>query len=441
MTADLVFGAIADDDTGASDLAGMLAEQGVRTLLVLDLPDVDQFIEWSQGYAAVVMAERTRNIAARLAAQRTHEALQLLLKRQPRVIQIKYCSTFDSTTEGNIGQTIDAAMDELNETFTIALPALPVNGRTTYQGYHFVHEQLLSDSPMRDHPLTAMTNPNLVDLLGRQTRRRVGLAPYREVERGVDGLKQCFDVLRERGVEIALTDCVDEDQLETICRAVADMRLITGSSAFGMKLPAIWRERGWIKQNDEIDDALVDINMNVGTLIVAGSCSLATRQQNESLTASGVPAYHVDAVDLLEDKHDSKGLVKELSRRLASGEHCLLTTSGTPDQVNVVQELARSKRLNISEAGELIASRLADLVLKVLEAQPVRGLVIAGGETSGAVCRRLDLGALHVGRNIEPGVPLCFSLGKFRLPVVLKSGNFGSADFYTKAIRVISGNK
>src|SRR5215212_4327746 len=327
MTADFVFGAIADDDTGASDLAGMLAEQGVRTLLVLDLPDVDQFIEWSQGYAAVVLAERTRNIAAVLAAQRTREALQLLATRQPRLIQIKYCSTFDSTAEGNIGQSIDAAMDELNETFTVALPALPVNGRTTYQGYHFVHEQLLSDSSMRDHPLTPMTNPNLVDLLGRQTRCRVGLAPYREVARGPDGLKQCFDVLRDHGVEIALTDCVDDEQLETICRAVADMRLITGSSAFGMKLPAIWRERGWIKQNDEIDDALVDINMNVGTLIVAGSCSLATRQQNESLTASGVPAYHVDAVDLLEDKHDTNGLVKELSHGLSRGEHCLVTTS------------------------------------------------------------------------------------------------------------------
>jgi uncharacterized protein YgbK (DUF1537 family) len=140
MTADLVFGAIADDDTGASDLAGMLAEQGVRTLLVLDLPGSDQFIQWSQGYEAVVMAERTRNIAPGAAAQRTHQALQLLAKRRPRVVQIKYCSTFDSTAAGNIGQTIDAAMNELNEAFTVALPALPVNGRTTYQGYHFVHE-------------------------------------------------------------------------------------------------------------------------------------------------------------------------------------------------------------------------------------------------------------------------------------------------------------
>jgi len=441
MTADLVFGAIADDDTGASDLAGMLAEQNVRTLLILDLPDSDRFIEWSQGYEAVVMAERTRNIAPGLAAQRTREALRLLAKREPRVVQIKYCSTFDSTAAGNIGPTVDAAMNELNEAFIIALPALPVNGRTTYQGYHFVHEQLLSDSPMRDHPLTPMTNPNLVDLLTKQTRRRVGLAPYREVARGTARLKRCFDELREQGVEIALTDCVDEVQLETICRAVADMRLITGSSAFGMKLPAIWRERGWVKHDTDIDDAPVEIGRNVGALVVAGSCSVATRQQNEYLTASGVPAYNVAAVDLMEDVRATKDLIEKVSGRLASGEHCLLTTSGTPDEVNTVQQLGRSKGLNIAEVGELIAMRLADLVLEILETQPVRGLVIAGGETSGAVCRRLDLGAFRVSRNIEPGVPLCFSLGKFRLPVVLKSGNFGGVDFYAQAIRVISGGK
>src|SRR5215216_3006313 len=438
MTANIVFGAIADDDTGASDLAGMLAEQGVRTLLVLDLPRTDQFLEWSEGYEAVVMAERTRNIAPGLAAQRTHEALQLLAKRRPRVVQIKYCSTFDSTSEGNIGQTIDAAMNELNEAFTVALPALPVNGRTTYQGYHFVHERLLSDSPMRDHPLTPMTNSNLVDLLGRQTRRRVGLAPYREVERGPARLKQYFGELREQGIEIALTDCVDEDQLETICRAVADMRLITGSSAFGMKLPAIWRERGWVKHDNDAGDALID--SDAGALIVAGSCSVATRQQNEYLTASGVRAYHVNAVDLLEGIHESKDLINEMRTRLARGEHCLLTTSGTPDDVNTVQELGRSRGLNIAEVGALIAKRLADLVLEILESQPVRGLLIAGGETSGAVCRRLELGALRVGRNIEPGVPVCFSLGKFQLPVVLKSGNFGGIDFYAKAIDVINGN-
>src|SRR5215212_4613538 len=193
----LVFGAVADDDTGASDLAGMLAEQGLRTLLVIDLPPAEQFLEWSNAYDSVVMAVGTRNLPPREAEERTCRAIRILKERDPRVFQIKYCSTFDSTPEGNIGPSIDAALDELNEAFTIALPALPVNGRTTYQGYHFVGGQLLSDSPMRHHPLTPMTNANLVDLLGRQTKRRAGLAPYSEVEAGVDRLGRCFRSLRD----------------------------------------------------------------------------------------------------------------------------------------------------------------------------------------------------------------------------------------------------
>src|SRR3712207_48290 len=160
----LLFAAVADDDTGASDLAGMLAGHAVRTLLVIDLPPAAQFREWCAGHQAIVMAEATRNLAPAAAYERTRAAVRLVQTHRPRLFQIKYCSTFDSTPEGNIGPSIDAAMDELGEAFTVAVPALPVNGRTTYQGYHFVGSQLLSDSPMRLHPLTPM----------RSEERRVG---------------------------------------------------------------------------------------------------------------------------------------------------------------------------------------------------------------------------------------------------------------------------
>jgi len=215
----LLFAAVADDDTGASDLAGMLAGRGVRTLLVIDLPPEEQLLEWSRGYQALVMAEGTRNAAPTLAYERTRAAVRALRERRPRLFQVKYCSTFDSTPEGNIGPSIDAALDELGEEFTVAVPALPVNGRTTYQGYHFVNGRLLSDSPMRHHPLTPMTNPNLIELLGRQTRRKVGLAPYAEVEAGPDRLEARFRELRREGVGIALVDCLSERHLEAICRA------------------------------------------------------------------------------------------------------------------------------------------------------------------------------------------------------------------------------
>ncbi|HYE66424.1 MAG TPA: 3-oxo-tetronate kinase [Pyrinomonadaceae bacterium] len=435
----LVFAAVADDDTGASDLAGMLAEQGLRTLLVIDLPSSDQLLNWSRGYHAVLMAVGTRNLTPELARERTREAIRLLETRRPRVFQIKYCSTFDSTPEGNIGPTIDVALDELDEDFTIALPALPVNGRTTYLGYHFVHQQLLSDSPMRNHPLTPMTDPNLVALLSRQTKHQVGLVPYVEVEAGGERLKQYLHHLRESGVVIALVDCLNDQHLEDICRAVADLRLITGSSAFGMKLPAIWRERGWLAEAQEEISVGPPLTTNgYGCLIVAGSCSVATRGQNEWLAAQGTHVIQINPLDLLTVNSDQANVIAQARGQLNEGRHCLLTTSSAPDKVRQVQGWGGQRGFSVRALGEGIASALADLVSEILRDQAAGGLIMAGGETSGAVCRRLELGALRVGRNIEPGVPLCFSLGRLRLPVALKSGNFGSPDFYGKALEALA---
>ncbi|HEY9231539.1 MAG TPA: 3-oxo-tetronate kinase [Blastocatellia bacterium] len=434
----LVFAAVADDDTGASDLAGMLAEQGLRTLLVIDLPAADQLTDWSRSYAAIVMAEGTRNLPPGIAYDRTREAIGLLQSLRPRVFAIKYCSTFDSTTEGNIGPSIDAALDEMGEAFTIALPALPVNGRTTYMGYHFVQRQLLNDSPLRHHPLTPMTNPNLVDLLGQQTRRPVGLVPYPVVEAGPQQIKDDFARLRREGIAIAIVDCLNDQHLEAICHAAADLRLITGSSAFGIKLPAIWRDRGWLSTSPEAPFDFSSISRDKGCLLVAGSCSVATREQNEWLAGQGALVVRLDPRELLTDGLDRASVIAQAQRELSAGRPCLLATSAAPDEVCQVQEWAASRQQTVARLGEAIAYALADLSREVLEAGAAGGLIAAGGETSGALCRRLELGALHVGRNIEPGVPLCFSIGRLRLPVVLKSGNFGGRDFYGKALRAIA---
>ncbi len=442
----LLFAAVADDDTGASDLAGMLAGGGVRTLLVIDLPAEEKLFEWSRGYQAVVMAEATRNVAPALAYERTRAAVRVLKGRRPRLFQVKYCSTFDSTPEGNIGPSVDAALDELGEEFTVAVPALPVNGRTTYQGYHFVHSRLLSDSPMRNHPLTPMTNPNLVELLGRQTRRKVGLAPYAEVEAGPDGLKSCFRELRQAGVAIALVDCLSERHLETICRASEGLRLVTGGSGFGIWLPEVWRERGLLSEAsgarlpsaNDAGGARPSSAGTAGCLLVAGSCSEATRRQNAWLARQGVAVEHVRPAEMLDNDFDRAALVAGLRRELAAGRSCLLSTSGSPEEVREAQEWGVGRGMTAGEFGEAVSDALASLAREVLEGQTVGGLIVAGGETSGAICRRLNLGALHVGRNIEPGVPLCHSLGEFRLPVVLKSGNFGGEDFYGRALGAVA---
>ena len=438
MSARLLFAAVADDDTGASDLAGMLAGQGLRTLLVIDLPEQSRLDEWSAGHHAVVMAEGTRNLSTAEARERTRAAIRLLKHRGPRAFQIKYCSTFDSTPEGNIGPTIDTALEELGEEFTVALPALPVNGRTTYRGYHFVHDQLLSDSPMRQHPLTPMTNANLVEHLSTQTSRRVGLAPYESVEAGADSLKEHFERLRAEGVSIAIVDCLSDAHVETVCRATADMRLVTGGSAFGQGLPAVWRERGWVEESDVAEDESLTTNEGRGRLVVAGSCSVATRAQNRRLIEDGAHAFRVEPRELLGEEFRSDALIKEVRSHLNVGRDCLLYTTDEPTEVARVQEWAAREGMDVPALGNRLAHSLADLVSEILEGQSVGGLVFAGGETSGALCRRLELGALRVGRNIEPGVPLCYSLGHYRLPVVLKSGNFGGEDFYSKALAAVA---
>jgi 3-dehydrotetronate 4-kinase len=435
----LLFGAVADDDTGASDLAGMLAEQGLRTLLVIDLPEQSQFEGWSEGQHAVVMAEGTRNLPADEARARTRHALRLLKLRDPRAFQIKYCSTFDSTPEGNIGPAIDAALEELDEEFTVALPALPVNGRTTYKGYHFVHERLLGDSPMREHPLTPMTESNLVTHLGRQTARRVGLAPYESVEAGAEELERCFERLRDNGVSVAIVDCLNDAHVETVCRASADLRLVTGSSALGQGLPAVWRERGWVEEHDARTATLSSSNTEGrGRLVVAGSCSVATRAQNRWFESQGAPAFRLDPRALLNEDSAQAPLVEQVRAQLDAGRDCLLYTTDEPAEVARVQGWGACEGLDVPALGQRIAYALADLVSEIMESAPAAGLVFAGGETSGALCRRLSLGALRVGRNITPGVPLCHSLGRYRLPVVLKSGNFGGDDFYGRALEAVT---
>jgi uncharacterized protein YgbK (DUF1537 family) len=438
MTGRLLFAAVADDDTGASDLAGMLAGQSLRTLLVIDLPEQNQLDAWSEGFHAVVMAEGTRNLPPSEARERTRRAIQLLEPRDPRVFQIKYCSTFDSTPEGNIGPTVDAALEELNEEFTVALPALPVNGRTTYRGYHFVNQQLLSDSPMREHPLTPMTNANLVEHLGRQTSRRVGLAPYESVEAGADALRRRFEGLRADGVSIAIVDCLSNAHVETVCRASADMRLVTGGSAFGQSLPTVWRERGWVEEFGETENDVPRASEGRGCLVVAGSCSLATRGQNRRMIDEGAPSFRIEPRELLGEEFRRASLVDEVRAQLNAGRHCLLYTTDEPAAVARVQEWAAREGMDTPALGHRVAYALAGLVSEILEGQRVGGLIFAGGETSGALCRGLNLGALRVGRNIEPGVPVCYSLGRLRLPVVLKSGNFGGEDFYSKALAAVS---
>lgn len=432
----VLFGAVADDDTGATDLAGMLADQGVRAVLVIDLPSPAQLAAWAQECNAVVLGLGTRALTPAAAYSRMREGVRLLQTLRPEVVQVKYCSTFDSTAEGNIGPSIDAALDELGEDFTIALPALPVNGRTTYMGYHFVGEQLLSDSPMRHHPLTPMTHPNLVAHLQTQTRRKVGLASYPEVCAGAARLRERFDRLRGSGIGIAITDCTNDADLATICEAANGLRLLTGSSAFGSILPRIWKREGCWNPSGQAA-FLSRTSGGRGFLVVSGSCSPATRRQNQTLAARGALVTDCDGVRLAGGEIDPAPMIASIAGELARGRVCLLRTAAEREDVERVHAWAQARGLTATEAGCRISQSLATMVREIVRRSPPEGLIVAGGETSSVMCRALDFGALRVGANIDPGVPLCLSLGGTALPVVLKSGNFGGPDFYQRAMAAI----
>ncbi len=433
-----IFAAVADDDTGATDLAGMLADGGLRTVLLIDIPEAEDYDRWTAGQDAVIVGVGTRAIAPAEAYERTRAAVRLLNGGDPAMLEVKYCSTFDSTAEGNIGCTIEAAMDEMGQGFTIALPALPVNGRTTYMGYHFVHQQLLSESPMRNHPLNPMREPHLVRHLQKQTRRKVGLAAHPLVGAGIEALRDEFARLRGDGVEIAVVDCISDGDLATISEAAAEMRLITGSSAPAMKLPEIWRRRGLWEQRRTKADNRRGAPAGSGFLIVAGSCSEATRRQNQCAESTGARVYHVDAEALLSGYDDTR-LLEKVTDDLRADRTCLVTTSEDAEGVRRVQAAGREAGLSTIEAGLKITGALAGAALRMVTAQQPKALLVAGGETAGAICRQLGLGALRVGRSIQPGVPLCWSMGRFQMPVILKSGNFGGPDFYERARRAAIG--
>lgn len=413
-----LFGAIADDYTGGSDLAGMLRERGVRTLQLFGLPRPDEIEAAAGKYEAVVLCLKSRSIDPADACAQSVEALGALRRLGARQIQFKYCSTFDSTSRGNIGPVTDVLLDALGSEFTIAVPALPVNGRTQYFGHLFVGSQLLSDSPLRHHPLNPMTDSNLVRHLQAQTQSRVGLIDWFAVQAGPDAIRARMEALRTEGVRIALVDAVTESDLDRIADAVADMPLITGGSGLGMALPKVWRTQG----HAELDTAAAP----GGTLILSGSCSAATLEQLRVLETAGHPAIPVNMRDVAGD-------FAAEACRLAEQAVGVLSEKG----VAVVRSSAAATDRTDSSPG-LPASieQCFGQIARILAASGrITRLIVAGGETSGAVINALGIRAVEVMSPIDPGVPGLRTIHGPPLWLALKSGNFGAPDFFQKTMR------
>jgi uncharacterized protein YgbK (DUF1537 family) len=407
-----LLGCVADDFTGATDLASTLVREGMRAVQLIGVPGADDAVPDAD---AVVVALKSRTAPVADAVRDSLAALEWLRAAGCRQFFFKYCSTFDSTEQGNIGPVADAFVAALGCGFAIACPAFPANARSVYQGHLFVGANLLNESGMENHPLTPMRDANLVRVLGRQTDGTVGLLPFATVAAGANAIRDAVTGLRERGFRYAIADAVTDAHLHLLGEAASGHALITGGSGIALGLPENFRRAGLLPQRSD-PGALPPASGHAAVL--AGSCSRATLFQIAT-ARDQVPTLELDALAT----PDAATLARQA---------IVIAASAPPDKVAALQA-----KLGRDAAGVLVEHALADIA-EALVAQGVRRLVVAGGETSGAVVTRLGVRQLRIGGEIDPGVPWTFAESSGgALHLALKSGNFGARDFFLKAFRAL----
>ncbi|WP_421724998.1 3-oxo-tetronate kinase [Bauldia sp.] len=418
----VVLGAIADDFTGATDLANTLVKQGVRVTQVIGVPEPG----FAVGEAdAVVVALKSRSAPVNEAVDTSLAALAWLRAESAEQIVFKYCSTFDSTAEGNIGPVADALLKALGSDFAFVCPAFPENGRTIYNGYLFVGDRLLSESSMKDHPLNPMHDSSLLRLMAAQARRGVGLIPYTAVREGPSAISTAVDRLRDNDVAYGVVDAITDADMWAIGRAADGHALVTGGSAVAMALPENLRGRGRLPL--AAPPRLPEVRGRA--LVLAGSCSEATRRQIVA-AAETWPNRKLD-VDALA-AGAGVGDVVAWAAATPPDVPVLIYSSADPEALAAVQD-----RLGAGNAGRLIEQAFGKIARKAVDAG-FRRLIVAGGETSGSVVSALGVQALRIGPEIDPGVPWTEVIGAPPLALALKSGNFGSDDFFRRAFGMLS---
>ena len=413
----MLIGAVADDITGASDLCLMLSNAGLHTVQVMGVPPAGVALPQAD---AVVIALKSRTIPAGKAVAMSVAAVQCLMDAGAAQIVFKYCSTFDSTDAGNIGPVTEALLALTGADITIACPAFPANGRTVYMGHLFVGDQLLSDSPMKDHPLTPMTDANLMRVLSRQTALPVGLVNAVLVAQGMDAVQAAMADARAKGTRILVVDATTDNDLMTMGAACKGMRLVTGGSGIALGLAANFRAAL---------DGAVPSRMaapNGRPVVLAGSCSAVTLGQIAAAKAAGLPSFAVD-VSALADGRQTAAMIADWAIAQSSALPPLVYSSADPIGLGKIQAL-----LGRDASGALVERVLAKVACH-LQAAGFARFIIAGGETSGAVVAALGVHMLDIGPQIAPGVPWTRSIGGPDLALALKSGNFGGQDFFVKA--------
>jgi uncharacterized protein YgbK (DUF1537 family) len=417
MSKPLLLGCIADDFTGATDLANNLVRAGMRVVQTIGVPNAPLSAEVD----AVVVALKSRTIAPQDAIDQSLQALQWLQGQGAQQIYFKYCSTFDSTEQGNIGPVTEALMQALQTDFTIATPAFPDNGRTVFKGYLFVGDVLLNESGMQHHPLTPMTDANLVRVMQAQCKSKVGLLSHKTIAQGAEAIQQEIANLQKQGVHIAVVDAVSNDDLMRLGPALKGMPLVTAGSGVAIGLP----------QNFGLSPTLQASLLPKASglqAVVSGSCSQATNRQVAHFKATGRPTFLIDPLHLKGSWEDLVQEVLAWAQGHLVSSPVLVYSTATPESVQAVQS-----QLGVEVAGYQVEQALAAIARGLVQ-QGVHQLVIAGGETSGACVQALAIEQLQIGPQIDPGVPWCHAHTPMGgVHITLKSGNFGTDDFFSKA--------
>ena len=416
-------GCIADDFTGATDLANNLVRAGFRVVQCIGVPDGPLATDAD----AVVVALKSRTIAPADAVAQSLAALAWLRAQGAQQIYFKYCSTFDSTAQGNIGPVTEALMDALGAAFSITTPAFPDNQRTVFKGHLFVGDVLLSESGMQNHPLTPMTDANLVRVMQAQCRRKVGSLPYAVVARGADAVRAEVERLRQGGIGIAVVDALSNEDLLRLGPALKGMPLLGAGSGV-----AIGLGQNFVLGHSAVANALPPAQGL--RAVIAGSCSLATNRQVADFVARGLPAMSIDPLRIAAGVDVAAEVLAWAAPLLQAGP-LLVYSTAEPSAVKATQGA-----LGVERAGLLVEATLARIAAGLV-GLGVRQLGVAGGETSGACVQALQVRQLKIGPQIDPGVPWCHATsalaGSDGLHLSLKSGNFGTDDFFTKAFAVL----
>jgi uncharacterized protein YgbK (DUF1537 family) len=412
-------GVIGDDFTGSSDIANTLARAGARTVQYVGIPDGAARADLD----AAVVSLKSRSIAPADAVAQSLAACRWLLANGAEQIVFKYCSTFDSTPQGNIGPVAEALLEELGAPLALVCPAFPANGRTIYQGHLFVRDRLLNESGMEKHPLTPMTDADIRRWLQRQTRVNVGHLPLAMIRAGA--VKEALAEAERKGERLVVADAVDDADLLELGAAAAGHRLVTGGSGIAAGLPVNFGIRPGAGASPAFR------GVEGPAIVLSGSCSNATRAQVAAYCATH-PALAIEAAEAL----DGAAALDRAFRFVESNRQSAPLVYSTVDASEVEAAQRRHGGEHLAAAFEQVFAALAARAI-------VTGftrIVVAGGETSGAVASTFGPVALDIGPEIDPGVPALLVDGSPRVALALKSGNFGSADFFEKALRVLGGD-